>query len=201
LLLAAVPLLSAGQADAPVRRPEIRVGDSWTYRSTNLLAPGPVEHEDRVSFVSDKVILLVATSKDGSIERDSSWTPEWNAVTSQAGLIFRPDSGVFHFPLRVGEKHEVKYELLRPRMELPDSATTGSVTVAGWESVDVPAGKFRALRVELDSLVQPSGGARAFRRQATLWYVPEVRRWVKLQVETPRVTINEELLRYKLNED
>jgi len=201
VLLLAFCTLSTGQSDAPVRRPEIRVGDSWTYRSTNMGAPGTREHESRVSYVDAKVILLVSTSKSGEKEIDSSWTPEWNAVTSYGGLMFRPHSGLFRFPLKIGNMHDVKYELLRPRMNAPDSSTTGSVTVVGWEAVEVPAGKFRAVRLDLDSMVRPSDGSRAFPRQVTFWYVPDVRRWVKLQGTTPKNRFSEELLEYKLNED
>ena len=91
LLLAAIPILSAGQSDARIVKPEIRVGDSWTYRGTNLLGPGTHEHESRVSYVDDKVILLVSVRKSDGKEFDSSWTPEWNAVTSYSGLMYRPN--------------------------------------------------------------------------------------------------------------
>ena len=201
LLLIALPLLCAGQPDARVVKPEVRVGDSWTYRSTNIGAPGTHEHEMRVSFVDDKVILVVSTRKSDGTELDSSWTSDWNAVT-HGGWMFRPHSGFLRFPLRVGDKHEVNNELLRPRLNTVENSTTGSVTVVGWETVEVPAGKFRAIKVELDSMVQPSGGTRAYRRQVTLWYVPEVRRWVKNQIFTsPNSSGSEELLDYKLNEN
>lgn len=157
-------------------------------------------HETRVSFANDKVILMVSTNKDGK-EFDSSSTSELNFLTAHSGLMFRPHSGLFRFPLRVGEKYEVNYEQLRPRVNTVEGSTTGSVTVVGWESVEVPAGRFRAIKLELDSTVQPSDGLRAFRRQLSVWYVPEVRRWVKLQGETPRNRFSEELLGYKLNEN
>ena len=202
ILLFAVPLLGAGQPDAPVRRPEIRVGDSWTYRSTNVLAPGTDVQESRVSFSDDKVILLVSTRKSDGKEYDSSWTPEWNAVTSYAGLMFRPHSGLFRFPLRIGDKYEVKYDLLQPRVNRPESSTTGTVTVAGWESVEVPAGKFRAIKLQLESIVQPSdGSSRPFPRYGAFWYVPDVRRWVKSEISTPKTRTIEELVAYKLNEN
>lgn len=200
LLLVAVPVLSAGQTDAPVVKPEIRVGDSWTYRSTNMIAPGTHEHEIRVSFVSDKVILVVSTSKSDEKEIDSSWTPDWNALTAYSGVMFRPHSGLFRFPLRTGDKHEVSYELRRPRVNTAESATTGTVTVVGWETVEVPAGKFRAIKLELDTMIRPSDGARAYRRHVFFWYAPEVRRWVKLQGTTPKSSFSEELLAYKLSE-
>jgi len=201
LLLLAVPILSAGQSDERVVKPEIRVGDSWTYRSTNVFAPGTHDIENRVSFVDAKVILVVTTSKTDGKEADSSWTPEWNSVTSHGGLMFRPNSGLFRFPLRIGDKHQVKYEMLRPRVNTAESSTTGSVTVVGWETIEVPAGKFRAIKLELESIVQPSDGLRAYQRQVTFWYVPDVRRWVKFQGSTPKNRFSEELLTYKLNED
>ncbi len=201
LLLASIPALSAGQSDARVVKPEIRVGDSWTYRSTNFVAPGTHEHESRVSFVNDKLILMVSTNTKDGTEVDSSWTPEWNAVTSHSGFMFRPHSGAFRFPLRIGDQHEVKYDLLRPRESAAMSSTTGTATVVGWETVEVPAGKFRAVRVKLESVVQPSDRSRAYQRNGSFWYVPEVRRWVKLEVITPRQMVSEELLSYKLNED
>jgi len=201
LLLLAIPALSAGQSDERVVKPEVRAGDSWTYRSTNLLGPGTHELESRVSFADAKVILMVSTSKSDGKEFDSSSTSEWNALTSYSGWMFRPHSGLFRFPLRVGDKHEVKYELLRPRVNTVESSTTGSVTVVGWEMVEVPAGKFRAIKLELDTLIQPFDGSRAYPRQGSFWYVPEVRRWVKFQAVTPKARVSEELLEYKLNEN
>jgi len=201
LLLAFAVLPAFAQDPARVVKPEIRVGDSWTYRTTNLLGPGTQEQTLRVGFVDAKTLLVVSTTKGEGKEYDSSWTPEWNAVTAQSGMMFRPNSGLLRFPLRLGDKHEVNYELLRPRANIPESATSGTSTVAGWETIEVPAGKFRAVRIELDTMVRSAEAARAFPRRATFWYVPEVRRWVKFQVTTPKFTGVEELIEYKLNED
>jgi hypothetical protein len=201
LVLAAVPILSTGQSDAPVRRPEVRVGDSWTYRATNLLSPGTHEHETRVGFADNKLILAVSTRKSDGKEFDSSWTAEWNAVKSYSEFMYRPHTGAFRFPLRIGDEYEAKYELLRPRTNKVVSNTTRTVKVVGWETVEVPAGTFRAIRVVAEGLVQPMDGSNAWRQQTTYWYSPEVRRWVKLQNVLPKFTASEELLAYKLNED
>lgn len=201
LLLMTVSTLSGGQTDTPIRRPEIRVGDSWTYRSTNIIGPGAHEQETRVTFIDDKVILAVSTRKSDGKEFDSSWTNEWNSVTTHGGSMYRPHSGVVRFPLNIGDKHEVKYDLLRPRASTILSSTTGTVAIVGWETVEVPAGKFRAVRIELDSMVQPSDGSRAYPRQVTYWYSPDVRRWVKLLGFTSSARFDEELLSYKLNEN
>jgi hypothetical protein len=200
-LLAALPILSAGQTSTRIVKPEIRVGDSWTYRSTNLLEPGTIEHESRVSFVDDKVILLVSTRKGDGKEFDSSWTTEWNALADYSGRMFRPHSGLLRFPLRIGEKHDFANELVRPRVYTDlHTTTTGTVTVAGWDTVEVPAGKFRAIKV----VVEGEGRTdfyRPYAVQTSIWYVPEVRRWVKYQASNPAGVRSEELLSYKLNED
>lgn len=201
LLFVAMPILSAGQSDARVVRPEIRVGDSWTYRATNLLAPGTHEHETRVSFADNKLILTVSTLKSDGKEFDASWTAEWNPVRSYSEFMYRPHAGTFRFPLRIDDEYEVKYELLRPRANTVVSNTTRTVKVVGWETVEVPAGTFRAIKVVAEGLVQPLDGSNAWRQQTTFWYVPEVRRWVKVQNVLPKFTASEELLAYKLNED
>jgi len=200
LLLLAIPALGAAQSGERVVQPEIRVGDSWTYRSTNVFAPGTHDIENRVSFADGKVILVVTTSKGDGKEVDSTWTPDWNIVNSHGGMMFRPHSGVFRFPMLVGNEHPVGYEMMRPRESAAESSTTGSVKVVGWETIQVPAGKFRALRIELESMVQRSDSPRPHPRQVTFWYAPEVRRWVKFQGSTPRNSFGEELLEYKLNE-
>ena len=198
LLLVTVPVLSAGQSDARVVKPEIRVGDSWTYRSTNALAPGTHVHETRVTYADDKVILVVSTRKSDSKEFDSSWTPEWNPVTSYAGVMYRPHAGVFQFPLRTGDKYEVKFEVLRPRVNKVVTTVTGVAKVIGWDTVEVPAGKFRAMRVEVEGVYRELDGSGTYQQHATMWYVPEVNRWAKFLVVNPRFTGSEELMEYKL---
>lgn len=200
LLLTVIPILSAGQSDVRIVKPEIRVGDSWTYRGTHLLGPGTQEHVSRVSYVDDKVILLVSTRKTDSKEFDSSWTSEWNAVTSYSGRMFRPHTGLFRFPLLIGDKYEAKGEWLEPRTKVIEGALTGTVRVVGWEMVEVPAGKFRAVKLESEFVIRALDG-RAPQLKGNYWYVPEVRRWVKMLVIGPGATTSEELLEYKLNEN
>ena len=72
--------------------------------------------------------------------------------------------------------------------------------VNGWETVEVPAGKFRASGSNWTR--DPSQRtARAPQRNGAYWYVPEVKRWVKLQTVCPVARLSEELLEYKLNEN
>ena len=53
------------------------------------------------------------------------------------------------------------------------------MTVVGWEDVQVPAGRFHALKVVSEGSVQRSDRPRPGDVSETVWYVPEVRRFVK----------------------
>ena len=51
--------------------------------------------------------------------------------------------------------------------------------IAGWEQVNVPAGMYRALRLEADLLYLEAGKVKAKARE-TIWYAPEVAQVVKV---------------------
>lgn len=70
---------------------------------------------------------------------------------------------------------------------------TVSVRAVGWESISVPAGTFRALRVEVagtrgsDPEI-PWQAKQAGRFHYSAWYAPEVRRYVKLRHQSWAMT-------------
>ncbi len=65
------------------------------------------------------------------------------------------------------------------------------VQAVRWEDVEVPAGRFRALRIEADghmfrlnSIIGAGSGSRVRGIARTvIWYAPEARRWVKYSYE------------------
>jgi hypothetical protein len=71
--------------------------------------------------------------------------------------------------------------------------------VVGWEDVEVPAGKFKALRLEFDRSGQMRGSA-----SESVWYAPEAKAVVKRVQMRPgsqrtRDLITFELVAYKIN--
>jgi hypothetical protein len=201
LLIVAFPTLSVSQSEKRALKPEIRVGDSWTYRSTGFLSPGTDQHETRVTFADDNVILAVSTRRSDGKEFDSSWTSEWNAISSYVGWVYHPPTGILKFPLRVGDKHSIKFDVVRTRESTVTFHATGMARVSGWEWIEVPAGRFHAIKVEVEAVYQRLDDSSTDLRNFTYWYDPEVRRWVKLHAVTPNGESGEELLEYKLNEN
>jgi hypothetical protein len=83
----------------------------------------------------------------------------------------------FKFPLSPGKTWAQSAHWETPAL---DVAGTEEVRgkVIGWETVKVPAGSYKALRVEIRDRIIGSGGVYDL-VTLTYWYVPEVNRFVK----------------------
>ena len=206
LLLALVfPAACAAQADAPVARPTVKPGDRWIYHRTDYRTSRSAgTREERVSFANDAVIHTVVSLFGKDQETDATYTSSWNGVSSWDGGVFSPDTGGLKFPLTVGDTYPANFENRRPRRGKFHVTHQRTAKVLAWEEVTVPAGRFRALKVEvagsfkrLDSGV--TGGTRM-----VFWYVPEIRRWAKLTYEDwhsggPGARWGDELIDFKVN--
>jgi hypothetical protein len=171
-----IGVTTAHAQDAP--RPDVKAGDTWVYQRTDFMDNRKAVLKLQVTFANDKVIHVVQVNQAGEKEMDSTATAEWNTVTSARDGVFTPDTGLLHFPLHPGARWKSTYTVKFPRQDF-DAHHERWVTVVGWEDVAVPAGKFRALKVVSEGSVQRSDRPRAGDVSETVWYVPEVRRFVK----------------------
>jgi hypothetical protein len=169
------------QSDVP--RPQVKAGDTWVYRRTDRLQDHQAILKLQVTFANDKVIHVVQTNQAGDKENDATATAEWNTVASARDGAFTPDTGLLHFPLRPGNRWSSSYTVKFPRQDY-DARHERTVTVVGWEGVRVPAGTFRALKVVSEGTVQRSDRPRPGEVTEIVWYVPEVRRFVKWTYQT-----------------
>ena len=175
------------ETSLPPRMP--RIGDTWSYRYTDLLtkrSKGPFVHE--IVAVSDDAIR-----EHMHLDKDAGGT--YRTFTRKPELIEQTLSGMPD---------------LAPYLQAFDALRDiGSRKIAGWipvpagpewtvegrvlarEMVEVPAGRFDATRAELTVTRSPSAasGANAFaidvvRMTFVLWYAPEVKRVVKCTRES-----------------
>ena len=177
--------LLVGAANAQdVPRPDVKAGDSWTFRR--------IEYETnsvtglfttQVTFANDRAIQLLSERQGGEQEIDATFTAEWNQVSSANSGIFEPHQDIFRFPLRPGNTHEARYDVRFPQQGAYQVRHKRTVRVLGWEEVQVPAGRFRALRVESDGTFQRVDRSLSGTAKEVVWYVPEVKRYVKRTFE------------------
>ena len=161
------------QADESIERPQVRVGDAWTYRQTSLITQRSAEFSYRVLEAGDIRIKIVT---DGYGE---TYTPDWNLIESSAGMKIVPNEGYFNFPLEPGSTWPFQFERTVAKMR---TAWEGVVRVIGWEEIEVPAGSFRALRVDISGSFGSGPVARRSQMQLSYWWSAAVRRWVRQDI-------------------
>ena len=202
--------LSSGARSESLDRPVVSVGDTWVYRSTTERGSSgwnQTDEEIRVTRVTPTAIFI-ATKAAGSTQpaKDLLVGPDWSRVRDVNGkqtVVNRPLS----FPMSAGKTWDVVYTEQNPNKNHKSEKFDCHFSVVGYETVEVPAGKFRALKIESDGhweaeiapsqnvvqTAQTGQGATTMLAQVqnsterqtsgrlykAFWYVPEVRRWVK----------------------
>lgn len=190
--------------------PVVNVGDTWVYRSTTERGPSgwnQTVDEIKVTRVTPTAIFI-ATKAAGSTQppKEMLVGPDWSRMRDVNGketVVNRP----LAFPLSDGKSWELVYTEQNPNKSHKSEKFATHFRVVGYEAVEVPAGSYRALKIESEgnweatlaaaqTVVQGAQTAQGdttmvTRAQSTgerqtsgrlykaFWYVPEVKRWVK----------------------
>jgi hypothetical protein len=198
--------VSAQTVNAPI----IKAGDTWTYMTTTEKgASGWNQTRDETTVArvtSSTIYYTVKASGSTQSAKELFAGLDWSRARDIDGketVVNRP----LAFPLTVGKAWEVRYTEPHPNKTFRSEEWIHKYTVVGFESVEVPAGKFNALKIEAEgrwtaeleptqTVVQGAqsnadGTSMVTQAQKTtdktvsgrtykaFWYVPEVRRWVK----------------------
>jgi hypothetical protein len=191
--------LCLGQPATPVAKPQVKVDDRWVYRITDTRRKPPSTiYEMRVSFVDARAIHAVIERQGGKREGDAMWTPEWNVVVAPDEGVVEVDKGMFQFPLAPGQQYPAAWEMRRPRAGAFHVRHERKVSVLGWEDVEVPAGRFRALKIQADGYFTRVDKTASDEARNTFWYVPHIKRWVKSVYQDAAIQVVEELYFYRV---
>src|SRR5712692_598797 len=86
LFFAVLDVCSA-QTGALVERPQVKAGDSWTYRRMDYLTNEPTgTYTLRVTHADARAISAVVTDARQKTEYDVIYTAEWNVGVSSTGV-------------------------------------------------------------------------------------------------------------------
>ncbi len=199
--LLAFSCLCAAQSEAPVAKPDVKPGDRWVYRRMDYWTNTVIgTYEMRAVFVGRDVIQVVNTVPGKGGESDSTYTSDWNAVSTYFE-VFYPNFGLLKFPLQTGKTYKVAFESVFGATREFRVRHDRTAKVLGWEEITVPAGKFRALKVEIAGSFQRLDMSLGGTARNVVWYVPEVKRWVKMMYEDathlgPSAKSGEELVEF-----
>jgi hypothetical protein len=214
MLAAISALFITGAEAQDLNQPKFMPEDSWVYHQTVLKGDKTEVNDTEISVVrADSQDLLVSIRGVGSTRSPSEmmFKPDWANFRGLNGVetvVSRP----LAFPLALGKSWSVNYTENNPSPRYVRETTDITYKVAGWEDLTTPAGAFKALRIEgkgnwvadtpervqSNSVSAKQGVAMAQSSQnlvqgpqrvggrlyRVVWYVPEVKRWVKLRYET-----------------
>lgn len=206
-LLMGVSLSVAAQN---VAAPLVKAGDTWTYKSTTEKGTtgwNQAHNQTTVSRVTSSTIYYTTKVSDSTQpEKELFAGVDWSRLRDVNGketVVNRPLS----FPLTAGKTWELHYTEQQPNKAHRSEEWDATYKVVGFETVEVPAGKFNALKIEAEgrwtaqmepgqTVVQGAQSSAAGvsmvtetqkttdrtasgRTYKAFWYVPEARRWVK----------------------
>jgi len=163
-----------------VERPVYKVGDTWTYRHTEGPTPGSPgtyissETKTVTAVRPDEFELSVVMTSDRGERKTSTQLSslDFNDFAQPNPNVPRQEVKTWIWPVEVGRTW--KYEV-----PVASGTQVWVARVKAWEDLDVPAGKFRAVRVERELIANPNP---LVGRVVTVWYSPEAKANVKIQI-------------------
>jgi hypothetical protein len=188
-----VALLSTARAeDPPMERPTWRVGDRWVYRGNGDRGPYRMtdtvkrvgQFEGRPAYFVERVSELL----DGS--RRWVFTVVFDqdlysiaTLDARGRLEEKVMWQFFRWPLRPWDHREFEYTWYSSLVEEDGTWTVGKGRlhqwVLGWEVVETPAGKFRALRYHVVNRFYDAQGQATGHAIEEGWLSPDARNWVR----------------------
>jgi hypothetical protein len=177
----AVPL---GGDAGPLPVPTPRVGDRWRYQ----LILRPLDRWlDEPTFEVTEVrpdLVLKVTSRRSTTPLEERYTKPWTAAVQ----LFDGQPYAFDVPMPVVPVGDDPRSV-RTTGAFADPETgrrkrwSQGVTVGGRETVQVPAGRFDCVRVSRQIAFESPDRYRSnSTRSETLWYSPQVGRWVQREL-------------------
>jgi hypothetical protein len=184
-LLASALLGTSLSVAAQVAAPALKAGDTWTYRGIdnyNRLPTGTWTRE--VTGTEASGIRVAVRSADGSID-DLFRAPGELAsgvLNDRARGTMDPALQLMPFPLAEGKSWSQKVIRTDPvSNEKREMLVRGRVL--GWETIKVPAGEFKAMKVERTMYLGDYDSFRGItQRTETEWYAPDIRGAAKVVV-------------------
>lgn len=216
LLFAASAGIAVAQAQE-VPAPQLHAGDKWLFQlrlETPPTASSTRHWENTIQRVGSGGMVLATKPVDSNQPPTETLLQEdWSRMVSINGKTVT-SSKLFDFPLRPGKTWTLDLTEAHPNPRLKSVRNKMDYKVVGWEDVTVPAGTFKAVKIEAEgewyqefertdataSTAVQMGAAgstavaqtrapttpepRSGRFYRAIWYVPEAKRGVKFIFET-----------------
>lgn len=168
-------------AAGPIIRPDVQEGDQWVYRRTGDGAPRALRQTVTRRVVQG--ISLLTELSDSADTTVTVYDRSWGLIGSGFN-DYRPPLAYYSFPLYAGKRWGIDSEVSNFGAG-QSGRMRGEGRAIAWEEVQVPAGRFLALRIEVRiDAADPGDAARTLAVTETHWYAREVMRPVRVVSES-----------------
>jgi len=167
-------------AQEKIEAPVWNIGDKWDFGQEGFLEVVGIDKNGYVARFSAGIFLKSAQGK--AIFDKSSFNVLYILEGDKAKKYKGAHRRILNFPLVIGKKWEDGFRLMTPQ-GFPHRDGIENIKVLGWEEVTVPAGKFRAIKMENMIKYEALGSGTLSESKVWYWYSPEVKYLVKVQYE------------------
>lgn len=141
-----------------IEAPNVKVGDTWAYQFTLEKSPNQARNTQAQWVEKHYEVSVARVSKENILlsrkERKSSQAPtealmgsnfsRFKSINGEEKIVSQP----LNFPLVPGKTWKLEYTTENPNKQAKSQSTSIKYEVIGWEEVVVPAGKFKAIKIE-----------------------------------------------------
>jgi hypothetical protein len=183
----------------PVPRPDWKVGDTWTVGITVNSGVGGTTRREEVRVVKEageNGYQVESTPKPSGAPAGAmemlQYSRDLNFINPTANNGAPQEYKWLQWPLEPGRSYQFESSFQNQPLDWKGK-------VAGWEEVEVPAGKFKALRLEYER-----SGSNRNAATESVWYAPDAKLVVKRVQTRPGTQRSKditttELMSYKIN--
>ncbi|MFZ6816237.1 hypothetical protein ACO0K3_17330 [Undibacterium sp. Rencai35W] len=197
-----------------VRAPAIVEGDTWEFRTINMWSSKPISQFSKktIGISGEYARMFYETRTLGKGEEFVKPQVSEGTVRTDLNMtvMFKNDKMEqtwYKWPLEPGKKWEFQYKQEFPSAtnsaQIQVSITNTKAEVIGWETVEVPAGKFKALKIVYKNSWTMDNPTSSGTTQNIVWYSPDTKSSVQTTFESfgadgsPQTRTNQQLTRFE----
>jgi hypothetical protein len=180
LLWAILLFPSITWAQDKIEAPVWNVGDKWVFTQGNIEVVGADENSRTLAF-SKNCCVIESKGFEKIVYEKSTLNRTYGVKGGNSEKYTLAMRRILNFPFNLGQEWNETFSA--KALVGPYAGTaidfSEAFKVVGWESVQVQAGNFKAIRIEYDQKALSLG----FAGMATYWYAPEAKYFVKCQYD------------------
>ena len=190
-------LFAQEKVDAPVWN----VGDKWIFSNKGTIEVINADQNSYVLKFSDDITIDQRWGVNTIVFKKDTLYRIYFLEGDKRNKYTMSKRRIFNFPLSPGKQWKDVFTatpVVNPRYG--DLDYDESFRVLGWEDIEVQAGKFKAIKLEVTTGHDAQKGASAFESVTEYWYSPEIKYFVKCQYDPFTESIFPQIVSWELTD-